>query len=383
MLKSTCFCSKRTNPEQRYKDETSQRISYLKSGILPHSCGEVCGKSLSQSAKFWSTSSSAASSNQQQKQVSEFECKHKCVEICHPGPCGTCESLVNRSCKCGKSKFQVKCSSSKAPACMTECAKILNCGVHACTQVCHTGACLPCDIDVELCCFSHSTPNQVKCGSAELSRAVDLKHSCGLKCGNLLYCGRHKCEQPCHQGECQSCALTPGNLMKCPCGKTAIKELLIAQKLIRTTCTDSVPTCEKKCERILPCNENAHAASDNKNMEVHLCQAQCHQASECPPCEASVEIRCRCRRETKMIKCCEQRDDAELGRFLCERRCQKKKSCGKHVCNELCCPNAGSEHICMNICNKALACGSHRCEELCHKGACRRCLGKFLVFFFL
>jgi transcriptional repressor NF-X1 len=270
-----------------------------------------------------------------------------------------------RACKCGKSKFQVKCSSKKVPLCEIKCDKFLNCNLHKCEIICHEGECDSCQIDVELKCFSHDTPHSVKCGSELFKQANEnLKISCELKCEKTLDCGKHNCQDTCHDGPCNSCPLLPSKLTHCPCTKTQIKQLLIENKLIRTSCTDPVPTCRQKCQKVLKCNELNHHLND-----IHLCEAKCH-IDECPACEKEIEIECRCGRESKTIKCC--MFDPE-NPFLCTRKCQKKKTCGRHVCNEQCCTN-NSEHICMQLCGKLLNCGLHRCEDLCHKGPCKKCL---------
>jgi len=122
--------------------------------------------------------------------------------------------------------------------------------------------------------------------------------------------------------------------------------------------------CEKQCEKMLAC---PHNTNDRTASEFHMCEATCH-VGECPPCEREIEIWCRCRRESEMVKCGESAARVKL----CERRCQKKKSCSRHQCTDICCDD--KEHICMQVCNKLLSCGLHRCEELCHRGACKRCL---------
>lgn len=341
----TCFCTKKLNPEHE-----NRPFYQLKQ--LPHSCGEVCGKALSDSAKFYQQlQSSIELSN-------NLECKHKCVDICHPGPCLPCESLVTRSCNCGKSKFQVKCSSSKVPACEKRCDKMLNCKLHICERVCHAGECEPCSIDIELSCFSHTQSKTVNCGSEEFNSSHNSLFSCDQICDKTLTCQKHKCTEKCHPGECKPCALMPSKLTNCPCGQTQIRELLIQKKIIRTSCTDPVPTCDKICSKILPCT------LDSEN--VHLCESKCH-TDECPACEKLIEKKCRCGKETEMIKCSDRNAIK-----LCDRRCQKKKTCSRHQCNELCCDD--KDHICMQICNKLLGCGLHKCEELCHKGSCKRCL---------
>lgn len=158
----------------------------------------------------------------------------------------------------------------------------------------------------------------------------------------------------------------PSNLINCPCGKTPVRELLLRNKIIRTSCRDPVPTCEKQCERLLEC---AHNTNDQTKSDFHVCTQPCH-TGECGPCERDVQVRCRCGKETETVKCSVSVEARATKR--CLRRCQKKKSCGRHQCGEMCCDD--KDHICMQVCNKPLACGIHRCEELCHRGTCKRCL---------
>lgn len=333
--KYVCFCGKKINPEKE-----NRPFYHLK--LIPHSCQEVCGKSLSTS-----------------NQPEGLDCKHKCNEICHPGPCAPCEAVVNRTCNCGRAKFQVKCSSNKIPQCEEKCAELLNCSVHKCEKICHSGTCGPCDFDIEIKCYSHQLIKNVKCGSIEHKNSQNSMYNCDQICNKLLDCKKHRCEDKCHEGECQPCMLMPSKLINCPCGKTSTKFLLINQKIIRTQCTDPVPTCEKKCSKILQCN------SSHTN-EVHLCESKCH-VGDCPPCEKIIEVKCRCDKQAFPVKCSQANEPV-----LCNRRCQKKKSCGKHQCNELCCSD--KDHICMQICNRTLNCGLHKCEDLCHRGPCKRCL---------
>lgn len=154
--RSTCFCTKLMNPEQNQQNNRPPhaRGSYY----LPHSCGETCGKPLVESIKFWSSTGGGVNLN--------TECKHKCTQICHPGPCQLCETIVQKRCACGKAGFQVKCSSSKVPVCEEVCDKFLNCKLHKCQIVCHAGECENCDQQVELSCPSHGNKRVVACGES-------------------------------------------------------------------------------------------------------------------------------------------------------------------------------------------------------------------------
>ena len=276
--KYTCFCGKKTNPDTIRDDN---KPFHMKQQILPHSCGQICSKPLQLSAKFWLSNQNAAKS--EQVSDSNFECKHKCVQTCHPGPCNSCESIVMRTCNCGKSKFQVKCSSSKSPLCETKCNKILQCSLHSCEKICHSGECGSCDIDVQQSCFSHDTKRIVKCGTNDSNKT---SFKCNEKCDKILDCGNHKCEETCHEGACSPCKLMPSKLLSCPCGKVPMRDLIIKNKIIRTSCLDAVPTCENKCEKIL------HNLLDDDN-ELHICERKCHQ-DKCGDCKIMVEVKCRC-----------------------------------------------------------------------------------------
>ena len=50
---------------------------------IPYSCGEVCGKPLKYN-----------SNNNHNSSTSEGVCPHKCVELCHPGPCPPCVASI-------------------------------------------------------------------------------------------------------------------------------------------------------------------------------------------------------------------------------------------------------------------------------------------------
>lgn len=69
---------------------------------------------------------------------------------------------------------------------------------------------------------------------------------------------------------------------------------------------------------------------------------------------------------------------------FCDRRCNKKKTCGRHQCNEICCSD--NSHLCTLVCNRMLNCGIHKCDQLCHKsGQCQRCLvaSKYLIVLYI
>jgi len=316
-----CFCRKVVNPEWNRND-----------GTVPHSCGEVCGKPLSSGA-----------------------CPHTCLDLCHPGPCDTCSATVNKTCPCGGTSKRVKCEVDLV--CDQICEKLLNCGQHSCTRTCHQGNCDPCDILLTIGCYCGQSKREVICGPDTFPVT---QFSCELICNKTLDCGNHTCKDPCHPGPCSPCPLNPEKVTHCPCGKISLVTLIEqGDATNRTSCTDPVATCKSTCDKLLSCGPPS---------SPHSCKSRCH-TGPCPTCPLTTKVRCRCGGMDQVIPCSELTSRADDAR--CDRRCQKKRSCGRHKCGEACCIRV--EHPCPIICNKLLSCKLHRCQETCHTGNCKTC----------
>ncbi|XP_064614665.1 transcriptional repressor NF-X1-like [Liolophura sinensis] len=353
-----CFCGKRLDPAyDRYE--------------TPHSCGEVCGR---------------------QKNVN---CPHPCNILCHPGACAPCEATVNKTCECGKTRQYIKCINASNFRCKTVCGATLNCGKHQCKAVCHKGDCDRCDETFQQACFggAHQTDHHLWHRGKPFYLVLmwpgvpqayflvafihdeDSKNCCDELEGlchiemtemslfttttKLLDCGHHHCQKECHDGPCQPCQRQPSLLTHCPCGKT---ELSTLTQVVRKSCLDSVPLCEEKCGKPLDCGPQ-----DNP----HICERTCHEGP-CGPCQGSSLRRCRCGLLEKELPCTEASQYTANNPLLCEKRCNKKRMCGKHKCNQCCCVQ--EEHICELVCGRKLTCGLHKCEHLCHRGNCSPCL---------
>ncbi|XP_014862688.1 PREDICTED: transcriptional repressor NF-X1-like [Poecilia mexicana] len=319
-----CFCGKVTNPEWQRSE-------------IPHSCGDMCGK-----------------------KRSGADCNHPCNILCHPGPCPSCPAFVTKSCVCGKMSQPMRCGQASVLQCGSVCGALLNCGEHSCAQVCHSGACQPCQQQVQQVCYCGMTPRTVLCGTDKEGFDGTGHFSCQKVCSKMLNCEAHRCHQVCHRGPCQPCPRSPSLVKTCPCGQTPLSKLLELGYSERRSCSDPIPSCGKTCNKPLPCGSND---------TIHLCQNLCHEGS-CGPCTLTSTIRCRCGAKTKEVPCENIQKEDELV-FTCERRCNKKRSCGRHKCGEICCVNA--DHRCPMICGYKLNCGLHRCQESCHKGNCEPC----------
>ncbi|KAF7213482.1 transcript variant X2 [Nothobranchius furzeri] len=320
----TCFCGKVTNPEWQRSE-------------IPHSCGDMCGK-----------------------KRSGVDCNHPCNILCHPGPCPQCPAFITKSCVCGKTSQPMRCGQASALQCDKVCGALLNCGEHTCVQVCHSGTCQPCQLKVQQVCYCGVTLRTAACGTDKEGFGGSGHFSCQKFCSKMLSCEAHRCQQVCHRGPCQPCPRSPSLVKTCPCGQTPLSKLLDLGYSERNSCSDPIPSCGKTCNKPLPCGSNE---------TIHLCQNLCHEGA-CGPCSLTSTIRCRCGSKTKEAPCEKIQKEEELV-FTCERRCNKKRSCGRHKCGELCCVSV--EHKCSLICGYKLNCGLHRCQEPCHRGNCEPC----------
>lgn len=311
-----CFCGRARSPEWR-RGETGA-----------HTCGDACARSRPAS------------------------CPHPCTLLCHAGPCPPCEAVVQRKCGCGAETRSVRCCSTAEQVCERECKRPLNCKVHFCKVTCHMGPCEPCaEIVKQVCNCPATKAREVPCSK---DTATCESWSCGGECGRVLSCGRHVCRDLCHAAPCPPCPLRPEAIVTCPCGK---KVLSPAEK--RKSCADPIPLCGNICAKPLTCGP----LNDR-----HFCKLECHDGP-CPPCPETTLVQCRCTHTSKEIKC----PDLPEQRYnvRCQKKCNKKMSCGRHRCRELCC--AANTHPCPLQCGRQLSCSLHRCENFCHTGHCPVC----------
>ncbi|KAG7303000.1 hypothetical protein JYU34_013008 [Plutella xylostella] len=278
-------------------------------------------------------------------------CVHPCTLPCHPGPCPPCQATVSKQCGCGAETRSVLCSSKLSQLCAGRCRRKLNCGKHECGKECHEGPCDECQETVTQVCYCPAAkPQTVPCTSTTATR---VHWSCGSACARVLACGAHVCRAACHAPPCAPCRLAPDQVLTCPCGNKRI------EPGARKSCTDPIPLCGNICAKPLPCGP----AGDK-----HFCKVECHDG-ECPGCPDATVLQCRCGHSSREVPCADL--PAMIDNVFCQKKCNKKLSCGRHRCRLLCC--ALESHRCQLPCGRSLTCQQHRCEQTCHTGHCAPC----------
>eukprot|EP00741_Cyanophora_paradoxa_P005247 tig00000865_g5087.t1 len=333
---------------------------------------------------------------------------HKCEATCHAGPCFPCPRTVTIECACGTASVTVPCGRERVtpiprckrycqnppycrhpyrkphwchygpcPPCKQQCAQPLPGCQHVCPAMCHDPQpppppppdprappkrkptlrgpepppppearpppepCPPCAAPMVRQCLGEHETRAIPCSMPPFR--------CGRTCDNLLSCGNHRCELPCHvvaiprspedfegvgcEGlaaaieariEAQRAAAPPAG--SAGAGEAGSGEGGAAEEY--EFVDESCEFCERPCEKPRPC--------------PHPCPLQCHPG-ECPRCDQAVPLKCWCGKRKMGVPCHRHREATP-------EELETMRSCG-------------------HPCGKKLACG-HVCERGCHSGEC-------------
>ncbi|CAK7214881.1 FKBP12-associated protein [Sporothrix bragantina] len=251
-------------------------------------------------------------------------CGHACTQLCHTGACPPCAVVVDQRCACESTSAPFVCSDSKARdefRCETPCRTTLGCKQHRCNVVCCPGkpkaAALAAALRAEKPRGQRGPRGSRQQQASQNNTNVVEEHQCPRPCGRLQKCGKHACPLPCHSGPCPSCVAYELDNMQCSCGHVLLEAPFL--------CGTPVPVCDLDCPRPLVCGH--------------------------------VPVPHRCH------------DDTETSCPRCPRLVSKSCLCGKLVLGRVAC---GADNIqCSNVCGAMLACGVHTCRKACHRpGEC-------------
>lgn len=120
----------------------------------------------------------------------------RCPSPCHPGSCPPCSAMGPlRTCGCGKKQYRLRCGEKDmSSSCGEQCGKLLSCGKHYCTELCHRDSCPPCDEYVQRRCYCTKTSREVRCGEEKEDRvSTQLQREIGQE----VQKGYFSCEESC------------------------------------------------------------------------------------------------------------------------------------------------------------------------------------------
>ncbi len=251
-------------------------------------------------------------------------CPHPCDLLCHAGPCPPCSATgPKQSCYCDKEETTRRCIDTNYESgwsCGAVCGDIMPCGEHACQRPCHEGLCGACITEIDARCYCGKVEKKLKCDDrAEEKESADWTglFDCGQSCDRVMDCGIHRCENACHPQDTP----TP----HCPRSVDIVTRcpcgktpLVELRTEPRKACTDAIPNCKKQCERKLSCG--------------HSCTQTCH-TGDCSPCTLQISTLCRCGRNSFEVICYQVTRDPPQ----CTRLCKATLNCGRHECGERCC----------------------------------------------
>ena len=161
-------------------------------------------------------------------------------------------------CHCEKVGKPVRCSQANF-SCGKLCGKRLACG-HRCPHKCHSGTCPDCMLTATVSCHCGAETQTLPCSERDFR--------CDLVCGKVLACGRHKCEEVCHDGSCGGCPME--GLRLCPCGKVSVSvQMSEIALLLVVICRKSI-TFQAALERQdLSCMNLAHHELESTKLSYY------------------------------------------------------------------------------------------------------------------
>lgn len=290
---------------------------------------------------------------------------------------------ISVSCHCKKQKKSIPCAqSTDSFSCGAKCGKLLNCGLHKCKLSCHSGECSDCTVQTT------SKPKHCFCTKSIktfICPAKPVDFHCELPCSRILDCGKHDCQVICHSNCSSVCAKR--NATHCYCGKAELQES--ERKSLLEDC-EFPRSCMQKCGKLMKCGHKCQQICHESECDEEKCEemvqkaCRCGKTSQLAACNAQVLCANRCEKLNScgkhacLSRCCDKLEHLE-----CPIRCNRKLACGVHFCTEKCHGNSTKCPPCSFVSFDELTChcGNTRifppvqcsqtlgeCEERCARG---------------
>ena len=266
------------------------------------------------------------------------KCPHPCDLFCHAGPCPPCSHMGPvQSCFCGKQSTSRRCVSTNYDlgwSCGEICGDLMPCGEHECQKPCHEGLCGACEVEVDTRCYCGKAEEAIKCcerGDEKQSQREAEAENSST--GSDRWTGAFNCGNACDR--------------VFDCGRHNCEKHCHPQDLQTPHCPrspDAVFDCpcgKTNLEDIstvprVACTDpipNCDKKCSKRLGCGHFCQQICH-SDECMYCLLTVDIKCRCGRVQTSTVCHQGSEE----RPQCMRSCKATLNCGRHECGEKCCP---------------------------------------------
>lgn len=262
------------------------------------------------------------------------KCPHPCELLCHAGPCPPCTHVgPEQSCFCGKNSISRRCVDTNYDtgwSCGQICGDLMPCGEHTDNMPCHEGLCGACEVPIDCRCYCGKVEQSVIC--CERGDAKESKKSSDDSLNVEEWTGMFDCKNGCQRAfDCgiHHCEKNchPQELGTPPCPRSP--EAISHCPCGKTTLEEIGSTPRKSCQDPVP---NCEKRCLRKLPCGHLCQQICH-SGECMACLLTVDISCNCGR-TKSSTICHQVSEEPPH---CMRACKATLNCGRHECGERCC----------------------------------------------
>ena len=256
------------------------------------------------------------------------QCPHPCELLCHAGPCPPCKHMGPvQSCFCGKSSTSRRCAETNYEtgwSCGEICGDLMPCGEHTCQKPCHEGLCGACELQMDCRCYCGKVEQAIICcerGDSKPSSTTDESWIGKFNCGS--FCLR---EFDCGKHRCEKkCHPNDAEKPHCPRSPDVVSHCPCGKTLLHDISTEKRKTC---MDSIPNCEKRCL----KKLLCGHTCQEVCH-SGECMPCLATAEIACRCGRTHTRTTCHQGTEQ----RPQCMKTCKATLNCGRHECGERCC----------------------------------------------
>ncbi|KAJ2453527.1 FKBP12-associated protein [Coemansia sp. RSA 2336] len=232
-------------------------------------------------------------------------CTHPCPLPCHPGPCPPCTAMAPEQwCFCGRLSYQPRCGADYDPttcikSCGAICGDILGCGRHKCEEPCHSGLCPPCPHNEEQQCYCGRHTRTARCGAGHPQPTFVTQEVDGKE-ASIEQTGYYDCGEPCNQ--------TLG------CGIHQCERSCHPQPNPDTT---SHGECLRDPKVVAACHCGKKLASSLGAERTN--PAMCDESK---PCETMVDVSCGCGRLT--------------AQKICGATASNGHSTSKLACNEAC-----------------------------------------------